>query len=1166
MKETRHMKFHPKLSIILIILLLSLFCKADTFTVTTNADSGPGSLREAILDAAANGSSTTDYIVFNIADVTRAGRTILLNTALPDLSSDLIIDGTSQPGAAFGISDAKIQIEMIGYDPIYRGLGGDNLSDISIFGLYIKGQGSSGVGLYFGRIKNLQFGQPGKGNLVTGFNIAFYSDNFNQNLDRAENLSFQGNMMGLDESGTFTNNALVNASNFYINGVKNLIIGGLGNKEGNLLCDNYSAMDITYLRPDDAGYLKIHGNKFGTDPSGIIKISNPNSSDFQINGFNDGTDFPEGTTEIELSIINNIISGRIFIVKIKSKLIIQGNRIGVGADNITSLGNGFLGLIMLHFCGEGLIGGNAPADKNYFANANGSGIWEFHCGNITISRNSFFCNTQKGIEFNVWHFYHRPPPFVTINTINSTTVAGTSLPKSTVELFYDDACPGCEGKSYIGTTIADANGNWQYNGAFSGGIVATATDTLGATSEFSTATINTDSVIVKNATCGRNNGYVKKARVISGTDWYWQDESNNIIGRDSDLVNLAPGRYQLVATIGGSSCNAESIWFEVKNIEAPQMDTTQINITHPTCGLNNGALMNNAVFNNALDYSWVNQSDIILNADFEEDNPFDKLFPGNYFLKVRLKEDSTCFKKYGAFKLINQSGPQLNFDNIKINYSTCKKDNGSITNISYQSTTGNVYISWEDSVGVTVGKSIDINNLKAGKYRLKFKDESGCDTIITPYFNISDSGFIFIDSGAVQIKPSGCNASSGSITGFNITGAEQYQWVNINSNIIVGDNIDLINVPPGLYSLQLNNRFLCSNTLSPITVAQSGFKTINVNASKINDASCNIANGAVLITSFTSDTANFDFEWRDSSGVIKANTSLLTNVDQGKYELYATDENGCTEKIFQASLQQLGIPVFEYNEMLIKPDTCNMHIGSITNLNVKGGRVPYTWGWTNAASVFVSDKAFIAGMPQHTYIAVVKDQNLCITTSKALIIPNIETKLNPPRVTDQDIPRNTAAIIAVINPQQGKYELLSDANGSTIIGVSDEGIFETALIREDRSFFIRYSKGDCSSELSALTIKVFDSTFIYVPNTFTPNRDGKNDVWRPIIYGKLNSFSISVYNRWGQIVYFSDNIKNTWDGTFKGNNLPAGLFLYSITAKDYRNKPVNIKGYVTIMR
>ncbi|MFT4016709.1 MAG: gliding motility-associated C-terminal domain-containing protein, partial [Agriterribacter sp.] len=215
---------------------------------------------------------------------------------------------------------------------------------------------------------------------------------------------------------------------------------------------------------------------------------------------------------------------------------------------------------------------------------------------------------------------------------------------------------------------------------------------------------------------------------------------------------------------------------------------------------------------------------------------------------------------------------------------------------------------------------------------------------------------------------------------------------------------------------------------------------------------------------------------------------------------------------------------------------------------------------------FVSDKAFIAGMPQHTYIAVVKDQNLCMATSKALIIPNIETKLNSPRVTDQDIPRNTAAIIAVINPQQGKYELLSDANGSTIIGVSDEGIFETALISEDRSFFIRYSKGDCSSELSALTIKVFDSTFIYVPNTFTPNRDGKNDVWRPIIYGKLNSFSISVYNRWGQIVYFSDNIKNTWDGTFKGNNLPAGLFLYSITAKDYRNKPVNIKGYVTIMR
>ena len=101
----------------LFIILLTLFCRQATaavFVVTSNADSGPGTLREALTKAAANGSAEKDYINFNLPDLSEAGRTITIFSSLPNISSDLVIDGTTQPGSKFGISDAKIIIESGG--------------------------------------------------------------------------------------------------------------------------------------------------------------------------------------------------------------------------------------------------------------------------------------------------------------------------------------------------------------------------------------------------------------------------------------------------------------------------------------------------------------------------------------------------------------------------------------------------------------------------------------------------------------------------------------------------------------------------------------------------------------------------------------------------------------------------------------------------------------------------------------------------------------------------------------------------------------------------------------------------------------------------------------------------------------------------------------------
>lgn len=89
---------------------------------------------------------------------------------------------------------------------------------------------------------------------------------------------------------------------------------------------------------------------------------------------------------------------------------------------------------------------------------------------------------------------------------------------------------------------------------------------------------------------------------------------------------------------------------------------------------------------------------------------------------------------------------------------------------------------------------------------------------------------------------------------------------------------------------------------------------------------------------------------------------------------------------------------------------------------------------------------------------------------------------------------------------------------------------------------------------------------VFVPNSFTPNNDGVNDNWFTIS-SFLKSFDLSVFNRWGNLVYSSTNTTQKWDGTFKGSKVPDGTYIYLIkyTGFDDASEKV-ITGQVSILR
>jgi gliding motility-associated-like protein len=101
---------------------------------------------------------------------------------------------------------------------------------------------------------------------------------------------------------------------------------------------------------------------------------------------------------------------------------------------------------------------------------------------------------------------------------------------------------------------------------------------------------------------------------------------------------------------------------------------------------------------------------------------------------------------------------------------------------------------------------------------------------------------------------------------------------------------------------------------------------------------------------------------------------------------------------------------------------------------------------------------------------------------------------------------------------------------------------------------------------SQILIRRYAGPELYIPNAFTPNNDGANDLFRVIPIGIQSFGYLAVYNRLGQLIYRTTNYHNGWDGTFRGERLATGTFVYIAQATDYRGKPLFQRGTVTLIR
>jgi gliding motility-associated-like protein len=150
------------------------------------------------------------------------------------------------------------------------------------------------------------------------------------------------------------------------------------------------------------------------------------------------------------------------------------------------------------------------------------------------------------------------------------------------------------------------------------------------------------------------------------------------------------------------------------------------------------------------------------------------------------------------------------------------------------------------------------------------------------------------------------------------------------------------------------------------------------------------------------------------------------------------------------------------------------------------------------------------------------------------------------------------------NSTGADYYLWNFGDGGTSTDVNPE--HEYILKGEYDVQLTAFKTNSCTSvSAKGKLIVIQNDNYLFIPNIFSPNGDGVNDEFKVTITN-IQNYHLLIYNRWGEKLFESNNISESWNGMYKGVQVPFGAYYYKITALSYNGKLLSRAGSITLVR
>ncbi len=314
---------------------------------------------------------------------------------------------------------------------------------------------------------------------------------------------------------------------------------------------------------------------------------------------------------------------------------------------------------------------------------------------------------------------------------------------------------------------------------------------------------------------------------------------------------------------------------------------------------------------------------------------------------------------------------------------------------------------------------------------------------------------------------------------------------------------------------------------------------------------------------------DFIYTWLDANGNIISN-ELITEVQMGGLYTFSilNTANGCEDSNNLTVAQNTNFPsaaTIETND----PDCFGDTNGSIAVLEVTDGVAPYVYAFNGAD--FSADSS-IENLAPGNYDLLIQDAHGCDFETSIMINPPVELTIE--LGDDLDLLFGDSIIIeALVNIPTSQIDTII-WSPAELINCNDNNCFEIG-INSFSSLEVSALVVDingCVDE-DELMVNMRKSRDVFIPNAFSPNDDGYNDYFTIFANEQQikNIASFKVFDRWGELKFDADNFKANdasrgWDGTFKGEKVNAGVFIYAVEIEFIDGEVQLFTGDVTLLK
>ncbi|GAB4248432.1 MAG: hypothetical protein Kow0079_00510 [Vicingaceae bacterium] len=782
--------------------------------------------------------------------------------------------------------------------------------------------------------------------------------------------------------------------------------------------------------------------------------------------------------------------------------------------------------------------------------------------------------------------------------VNSATGPATNL------VTTDETCAGsCNGTA----TASPSGGNPPYNYTWtpgvqtsssvnnlcSGSYTLTVTDSLNCTT-VDTFTINTTTIGVTinplvDVSC--NGSCDGSATAVPGSgqspySYVWTPTGQTT----QTATGLCAGNYVVVVTDANNCKDSTTATINTPNL----LTATTSVISNVTCNGSCDGSATVSVAGGSPNYSY-------LWSDGQTTQTATGLCAGTYTVTVTDMNNCTAIDTV----VISEPNPIL--ANEVLTLPNCGVCDGIIT-LNPSGGTGPYNYLWSPGGQTTAS----ISNLCAGAYSVDITDQVGCTrTFVIP---LSNSTALNIVMSSTDVLCYGdCNGSV-SVTASGSIPPYTYQWSPGGYT-----NATVNNLCPGIYTVDVTDSLGCV-AVGVDTINEPGIINSNINAQNV---SCGGLCDAWAVANATGGVGNFTYLWTPTNQPVDSAINLCA----GTHYVQITDSNGCavTDSVIITQPVPLSVTIATTNVSCTSncdgdaTATVNGGMSPYNYLWTPGGQTTnsvtglcfgsYLLSITDDNGCILDTNIAIGALdtvlafaPNDT--AVCQFDSLLLTGSTQGNITSVEwfelpgmTSLGTSNsilvglnnagtqcyvfsavgaCTDYDtvcVTVNAAPVVDAgpdVTIFEGASTNLNGSGGGIYVWtpgstLNDSTIANPTASPTEPGTYVYYLTVTNSSGCSATdSVIVTMLPGIKFPDGITPNGDGKNDTWVIDFIDQFPNHVVEIYNRWGELLYHSEDYKNDWDGTYNGKPLPVGTYYYVIDLHVDEIEPYT--GPITILR